>query len=120
MPAPIPEVLRSVASKFLEVYRSQLRPFEKEYEVAPGVIISRTGGHTPGHSIVRLESRGERLTFAGDAVFAPGFDKPQWHNVFERNPGHSPVVPVRVPGGGRRGRLPVGASSLGSLTRLRA
>jgi hypothetical protein len=31
---------------------SQLRPFEKEYEVAPGVVVTRTGGHTPGHSVV--------------------------------------------------------------------
>lgn len=34
-------------------------------------------GHTPGHSIVRLESGGDRLTFAGDAVFQPGFDGKQ-------------------------------------------
>ena len=47
MPAPIPDVLRSTASRFLDVYRSQLKPFEREYEVAPGVIISRTGGQHP-------------------------------------------------------------------------
>jgi glyoxylase-like metal-dependent hydrolase (beta-lactamase superfamily II) len=29
----------------------------------------RTGGHTPGHSVVRLASGDDRLTFAGDAVF---------------------------------------------------
>jgi glyoxylase-like metal-dependent hydrolase (beta-lactamase superfamily II) len=33
----------------------QLRPFEAEYEVAPGVVVRRTGGHTPGHSVVCLE-----------------------------------------------------------------
>ena len=48
-------------------YRSQLRPFEVEYEVAPEVIVRRTGGHTPGHSVVRLASGGDRLMFAGDA-----------------------------------------------------
>jgi hypothetical protein len=26
------------------------------------------------------------LTFAGDAVFAPGFDNPEWHNGFEHDP----------------------------------
>jgi glyoxylase-like metal-dependent hydrolase (beta-lactamase superfamily II) len=96
MPAPIPEVLRSTASKFLDMYRNQLRPFETEYEVAPGVNVCRTGGHTPGHSIVRLESHGERLTFAGDAVFAPGFDNPEWHNGFEHDPEESARVRVRL------------------------
>ncbi|MDT5177489.1 MAG: hypothetical protein QOJ95_1687 [Mycobacterium sp.] len=86
MPAPVPGVLRSTATRFLDEYRTQLRPFETEYEVAPGVLVCRTGGHTPGHSVVRLSSGGERLTFAGDAVFAPGFAHPEWHNGFEHDP----------------------------------
>ncbi|MFI9535809.1 MBL fold metallo-hydrolase [Nocardia fusca] len=96
MPAPVPEVLRTTASRFLDMYRGQLRPFETENEVAPGVMICRTGGHTPGHSIVRLESRGDRLTFAGDAVFQPGFDKPEWHNGFEHDPEESARVRIRL------------------------
>ncbi|MDO0935471.1 MBL fold metallo-hydrolase [Streptomyces sp. DG2A-72] len=96
MPAPVPEVLRTTASRFLDMYRSQLRPFEAEYEVAPGVMICRTGGHTPGHSIVRLESGGDRLTFAGDAVFQCGFDKPEWHNGFEHDPEESARVRIRL------------------------
>jgi glyoxylase-like metal-dependent hydrolase (beta-lactamase superfamily II) len=38
--------------------------------------VTRTGGHTPGHSVVRLASGGDRLTFAGDAVFQVGFEHP--------------------------------------------
>src|SRR3978361_466458 len=89
MPSPIPDVLRRTATQFLDVYRSQLRPFETEYEVAPGVLLRRTGGHTPGHSIVRIESGGEALTFAGDAVFQPGFENPEWQNGFEHDPEES-------------------------------
>ena len=96
MPAPMPDVLRATATQFLEVYRSQLQTFEKEYEVAPGVLIRRTGGHTPGHSVVRLESRGEALTFAGDAVFQPGFDNPEWQNGFEHDPEESARVRVNL------------------------
>ena len=96
MPAPIPDVLRRTAAQFLDVYRSQLRPFETEYEVAPGVLLRRTGGHTPGHSIVRIESGGEALTFAGDAVFQPGFDNPEWYNGFEHDPEESARVRVRL------------------------
>ncbi|MET0702595.1 MAG: MBL fold metallo-hydrolase [Mycobacterium sp.] len=96
MPAPIPDVLRSTATRFLTEYQSQLRPFDTEYEVAPGMLVSRTGGHTPGHSIVRLASGGDRLTFAGDAVFASGFDNPEWHNGFEHDPEESARVRVRL------------------------
>ena len=96
MPAPVPDALRSIASRFLDEYRGQLRTFETEYEVAPGVLISRTGGHTPGHSIVRLASGGDALTFAGDAVFAPGFDNPEWHNGFEHDPEEAARVRVRL------------------------
>src|SRR3546814_6951194 len=85
MPSPVPPVLRSVAGRFLEVYRSRLRTFEEEHEVAPGVVVCRTGGHTPGHSVVRVASGGDRLTFAGDAIFPVGFDHPDWHNGFERS-----------------------------------
>jgi hypothetical protein len=67
LPPGVPDVLRSAASRFLDEYRSQLRPFEAEYEVAPGVVACRTGGHNPGHSVLRLSSCGDRLTFAGDA-----------------------------------------------------
>ena len=58
MPAGVPDALRSAATRFLGEYRSELRPFETEYEVAPGVLAVRTGGHTPGHSVVRLASGG--------------------------------------------------------------
>ena len=96
MPGPIPDVLRRTAAQFLNDYRGELRPFETEYEVAPGVLISRTGGHTPGHSIVRLESRGDRLTFAGDAVFAVGFENPEWQNGFEHDPAEAARVRVNL------------------------
>jgi glyoxylase-like metal-dependent hydrolase (beta-lactamase superfamily II) len=86
MPPGFPDALRSAATRFTKEYHSHLRPFEEEYEVAPGVVVHRTGGHTPGHSVVRLASGGDRLTFAGDAVFAVGFDHPEWYNGFEHDP----------------------------------
>jgi len=71
MPPGFPDALRSAAKRFLNEYRSQLRPFEAEYEVAAGVIACRTGGHTPGHSVVRLASGGDRLTFARSGSTIP-------------------------------------------------
>lgn len=94
MPSPVPAVLRKAAKGFLDAYRDRLCTFEDEQEVAPGVVARRTGGHTPGHSVVRVASGGERLTFAGDAIFPVGFDHPGWHNGFEHDPEES--VNVRV------------------------
>jgi glyoxylase-like metal-dependent hydrolase (beta-lactamase superfamily II) len=92
----VSDVLRSTAKRFLDEYRSQLRLFDAEYEVAPGVAVRRTGGHTPGHSVVRLASGGDRLTFLGDAVFPDHFDRPDWHNAFDHDPEDSVRVRVRL------------------------
>ena len=96
MPAWFPDAARSAANRFLAQYGSQLRLFETEYEVAPGVLVHRTGGHTPGHSVVRLASGGDRLTFAGDAVFQVGFEHPDWYNGFEHDPEEAARVRVRL------------------------
>jgi glyoxylase-like metal-dependent hydrolase (beta-lactamase superfamily II) len=96
MPSPVPDVLRSVAKRFLNEYERHLRPFGEDYEVAPGVVVCRTGGHTPGHSVVRLASGAGRLMFAGDAVFPVGFDRPDWHNGFEHDPEEAARVRVRL------------------------
>jgi glyoxylase-like metal-dependent hydrolase (beta-lactamase superfamily II) len=96
MPPGFPDALRSAAKRFVNQYHSHLRQFDEEHEVAPGVTVRRTGGHTPGHSVVRLASGGEALTFAGDAVFTVGFDHPDWHNGFEHDPEEAARVRVRL------------------------
>lgn len=96
MPPGFPDALRSAAKRFVEQYGNNLRLYDQEQEVAPGVVAQRTGGHTPGHAVVRLASKGERLTFAGDAVFAVGFDHPDWHNGFEHDPEEAARVRVRL------------------------
>ena len=96
MPEGFPDALRQSAKRFLNEYRSKLRVFEDECEVAPGVTVCRTGGHTPGHSVVRLASGSDRLTFAGDLVFTVGFEHPDWHNGFEHDPEEAARVRIRL------------------------
>jgi glyoxylase-like metal-dependent hydrolase (beta-lactamase superfamily II) len=96
MPPGFPDALRRTGKRFLKEYHGQMRPFENEYEVAPGVLVTRTGGHTPGHSVVRMASGGDRLTFAGDAVFQVGFEHPDWYNGFEHDPEEAARVRVRL------------------------
>lgn len=96
MPQGFPDALRAISKRFVNDYRSHLELFEDEREVAPGVVAHRTGGHTPGHSVIRMASGGEGLTFAGDAVFPVGFDQPDWHNGFEHDPEEAARVRVRL------------------------
>jgi glyoxylase-like metal-dependent hydrolase (beta-lactamase superfamily II) len=96
MPPGFPDALRSAAKHFVAEYRGQLRTFEEEHEVAPGVVVHRTGGHTPGHSVVRVASGDDGLTFAGDLVFAVGFEHPDWYNGFEHDPEESARVRGRL------------------------
>jgi glyoxylase-like metal-dependent hydrolase (beta-lactamase superfamily II) len=96
MPDGFPDALRATAKRFMAEYRTHFRTFVDEHELAPGVIVRRTGGHTPGHSIVRLASGGDALTFAGDAVFTVGFDEPDWHNGFEHDPEEAARVRTRL------------------------
>lgn len=60
MPTPVPDVLRSTAQQFMDAFHNQLKTFEDEYEVAPGVVVKLTGGHTPGGT-----------TFTGPALTWP-------------------------------------------------
>ena len=96
MPAPVPDVLRATAQQFMALYKDNLHTFDDEQAVAPGVVAKLTGGHTPGHSVVYVNSGGERLTFAGDALFPVAFEHPDWHNGFEHDPEESVRVRVRL------------------------
>lgn len=92
MPDPIPDVLRATAKRFLDMYGERMRTFDETCEVAPGVMACLTGGHTPGHCVIRLASGGDRLTFAGDALFPVAFEHPDWYNGFEHDPGKAVQV----------------------------
>jgi len=96
MPPGFPDALRASAKHFVKEYHSQFRLFDETQEVAPGVVVQRTGGHTPGHSVVRVASRGDRLTFAGDLVFQGGFEHPDWFNGFEHDPEEATRVRIRL------------------------
>jgi glyoxylase-like metal-dependent hydrolase (beta-lactamase superfamily II) len=96
MPPPLADLARRASKQFLDEYHSRLRPFEEEYEVAPGVVVHRTGGHTPGHSVVRLASGDDRLMFAADAIFPVSFDHPEWHNGFEHDPEEATRVRLQL------------------------
>lgn len=94
MPEAVPPALRKAAETFAKLYSENIVQFDQTVEVAAGVSARVTGGHTPGHCVVDVESKGEKLTFVGDAIFEVGFDKPEWQNGFEHDPEGS--VDVRI------------------------
>ncbi|CUX52011.1 glyoxylase-like metal-dependent hydrolase (beta-lactamase superfamily II) [Agrobacterium tumefaciens] len=96
MPPDLAELARSASKEFLSVYADNLMTFEQETEIAPGVVATKTGGHTPGHSVVRIFSNGEKLMFGGDALFPVSFDHPEWHNGFEHDPEEATNVRLRL------------------------
>ncbi len=50
-----------------------------DHEIAPGLRLYPTHGHTPGHVSVLLESAGERAVITGDAVHHPSqLAHPEW------------------------------------------
>ncbi|HEV2599033.1 MBL fold metallo-hydrolase [Sphingopyxis sp.] len=96
MPQGFPDALRGAAKRFMAQYGDQIVTFETEAQVAPGVTALLTGGHTPGHCMVRVASGDDRLTFVGDAIFQVGFDQPEWFNGFEHDPEESARVRINL------------------------
>lgn len=46
----------------------KLKPFEGSQELVPGVRAQSTYGHTPGHTVYVVESKGEKLVLWGDLM----------------------------------------------------
>ena len=75
----------------IEVAHKQLGPIKDrvtlancDSDIAPGVRLLRAPGHTPGHAIVDVRSRGERLLFWGDLVLHPVIlEHPDWRNTYD-------------------------------------
>ncbi len=56
-----------------------LKPFSGDTELAPGVRATSSYGHTPGHTIYTVESKGKKLVLIGDLIHvaAVQFDHPE-------------------------------------------
>lgn len=60
------------------IQAGKLKPFEGDTELVPGVKAVASHGHTPGHSIYKVESKGQTLVLWGDLmhVAAVQFEEP--------------------------------------------
>ena len=69
----------AVASLSPYAAAQHLKPFRGDTELAPGVRATSAYGHTPGHTIYTVESKGKKLVLLGDLIHvgAVQFDHPQ-------------------------------------------
>jgi glyoxylase-like metal-dependent hydrolase (beta-lactamase superfamily II) len=67
------------------VAAGKFKPFDGEAELVPGVRSFAARGHTPGHSIYAVESKGQKLVLWGDLmhVAAVQFPQPQVTITFD-------------------------------------
>ncbi len=59
-------------TEFLSVYGARSNAFDRGREIVPGVIGGDAGGHTPGHTVYRLEADGKTLLIIGDLIHIGG------------------------------------------------
>jgi glyoxylase-like metal-dependent hydrolase (beta-lactamase superfamily II) len=81
------------AREAIRLFGDRLRPFEHDTEILPGVRVIDAAGHTPGHSAVLLDSRGERLLCVGDLFYDPlQLSHPEWCTPWD----HDTALAVRA------------------------
>lgn len=64
----------------------QIRTFEGEMEVYPGIRLVQTGGHSRGHAAVIIESRGEMAIHLGDLLPTHAHQNPLWVMAYDDYP----------------------------------
>lgn len=79
----VPAALQGMAAgsaRILKVLEPVMRRIRPGDQVAEGLSIVDTAGHTPGHVSVLLESGGQRLLVGGDSLSHPvfSFARPRW------------------------------------------
>lgn len=57
---------------------TQVQTFKDSFEVAPGITMEHTSGHTRGHSIIRFEQDGKTLLHMADILLSFVHSNPLW------------------------------------------
>lgn len=64
----------------------RLQVVDGDAEVAPGISVRVTGGHTAGHQAVYVRDQDETVVFTGDFLFMPAFLKINWVSALDLYP----------------------------------
>jgi glyoxylase-like metal-dependent hydrolase (beta-lactamase superfamily II) len=81
---------RESAREAIRLFGSRLRAFEHDAEILPGVRAVDASGHTPGHTAILLESRGDRLLCVGDSFYDRlQLSHPDWCTPWDHDTGRA-------------------------------
>ncbi|MDX1807210.1 MAG: MBL fold metallo-hydrolase [Paenisporosarcina sp.] len=69
-----------------EAIQSQVETFENEFEVMPGIRMIHTGGHSDGHSIIKLQQNGETIIHMADIMPTHAHQNPLWVLAYDDYP----------------------------------
>jgi glyoxylase-like metal-dependent hydrolase (beta-lactamase superfamily II) len=77
-----------IARAALAPYKGRTSTFSKAEEIASGVSCVPAPGHTPGHTMYRVQSGNSSLLIAGDIVHIPAlqFPRPDWSIALDVDP----------------------------------
>jgi glyoxylase-like metal-dependent hydrolase (beta-lactamase superfamily II) len=67
-------------------FTKKLILFENQLEVVSGIHIYHTGGHSYGHSIITIESKGEKAVHMGDIFPTIAHKNPLWVTAYDDYP----------------------------------
>ena len=73
-----------------------VKTYEGEIEVAPGVKMIHTGGHSEGHAVIRLEQNGEVLLHMADIMPTHAHQNPLWVLAYDDYPMTSVFAKERI------------------------
>ena len=73
-----------------------VKTYEDEIEVAPGVKMIHTGGHSEGHAVIRLEQKGEVLLHMADIMPTHAHQNPLWVLAYDDYPMTSVFAKERI------------------------
>ncbi len=75
----------------------QVRTFDGDAEVTPSITMIATPGHTPGHTVQLIRSRGEALIVVGDAMHHwTHVEHHDWLSIHEWDPEQSSAARRRI------------------------
>jgi glyoxylase-like metal-dependent hydrolase (beta-lactamase superfamily II) len=81
------EWLASFARKILLPLHDRFQLIEQDTKILPGLRFIGTAGHTPGHSVVELSSKGSKLLLTSDAFLHPiHIEQPGWYASVDVQP----------------------------------
>jgi glyoxylase-like metal-dependent hydrolase (beta-lactamase superfamily II) len=85
----LPEARKGLARRIQAVFPTwkNIRQVEGEPEVAPGIRLVSSPGHTPGHRAFHLSSGSSQLMISNDTAYVPALvvANPGWHGQYDQN-----------------------------------